>query len=255
MRLVVSWLAPSGYGSRDFAAAQSGFGETALKTLFLLFMCFTLSAHAADLAESYLSVRNKAIADLAQDNTNPPLLDANESSRVALAKMGPLMRQIVGPLGIKGFPASGQSNVDTLDGSLGFGTLDGLRATSSDHRTTVVVTTEHLLRVWLAEHRNWWPNDPNNPPTDAEKAFKSNGFYTQALSNGAAAEIFGTLPLSPPPSGAAFGVVLTFAQDNIAPQPPEQIEVAVVRGSRVFLFNEKVRTRLGQIQSCTAACR
>jgi hypothetical protein len=109
----------------------------------------------------------------------------------------------------------------------------------------VYVSTLPLLDAWLA--------DPvrGKPPADVAAAFKSPGFYTQAIGP-AAATIFGELPLAARPGiHPATALLLTFAQDEPAPNPPDELVVAFVRDGRVILFVRSLK--LAQIPSCKSA--
>jgi hypothetical protein len=85
-------------------------------------------------------------------------------------------------------------------------------------------------------------------------AFRSPSFYTQAISPGSAAFIFGELPLVPRPGDHdTTAVLLSFAQDFPAPDPPRDIAVAVVRDGRAIILVQAIKHRLAQIPACQAS--
>lgn len=199
-----------------------------------------LSAVAATPTDEYLATRDRAIAALAATSD-----DAREQA--AVDDLQRRVRMIVGPIGIPGFPEPGDSNVNTLSPSVDLGRLDGLTARDADG-TTIYVTTVPLLRAWLnADARR---DDPL--PKDAAAAFRTDDFYTQAISSDAHATIFGALPIAAKPTvhGAA-ALLLEFAQDGPAPIPPDRLVVSFVSNGRAILLVREVR--LAQIPACQTA--
>jgi hypothetical protein len=208
-------------------------------------------AGAATPSEDYLAARDRAIAALQKSPAQDPAGEAHQDA--ALADLQDRLHRVVGALGIAGFPDMGKSNLEVLTPELGFGKLDAMTADASDG-TTVYVTTVPLLRAWLAGHRNWWRGARNNPPANVAAAFTSPDFYTQAISPGSAAFMFAELPVVPRPGDHdATAVLLSFAQDFPAPDPPHTIAVALVRDGRAIILLQPIKHRLAQIAACKAS--
>ncbi|HQT77472.1 MAG TPA: hypothetical protein PLD10_10520 [Rhodopila sp.] len=199
-----------------------------------------LSAVAGTPTAEYLAARDRAIAALA-DNSD----DVREQAAVDDLQRRVCM--IVGPIGIPGFPEPGDSNVKTLSPGVDLGRLDGVTARDAAG-TTVYVTTLPLLRAWLKGDAR----RDGSLPKDAAAAFRTDDFYTQAISPDAHATIFGALPLAAEPTvhGAA-ALLVEFAQDGPAPNPPDRLVVSFVLDGRAILLVRNIR--LAQIPACRTA--
>jgi hypothetical protein len=218
--------------------------------LVALMLCASIPARAQTPADAYLAARDKAITALAPVEGKEPTAADDARETRALKTLLPLLRAAVGPIGLRGFPAQGESNVDALTPGTDFGKLDGVAAKSRDGKTTVLVTTVPLLRAWLAGHRDWWKGDADNPPQDMAAAFASDGFITQAFSNDARATKFADIPVVR--ADAIVGAMLfIFSQDQIAPNTPDEIAVSVALGDKVFVFTQPTRT--ASIPECKTA--
>jgi hypothetical protein len=220
-----------------------------------MLLCMAVPAGAASPTESYLAARDAAIADLQHGGNEQWMAAAGKREKRALDGLRRMVGDLVGPLDISGFPRRDASNIDTLEsGDVDFGKLDGVAAKSLDGKTTVMVTTEPLLRAWLKGHRNWWADTAHTLPEDVAVAFRTDDFYTQALSNEAHAFKFAEIPVVARAQGGVAGALLImFGQDFMAPQSPDTIVVSVVRDGRVYVFSEKVSAKVGQIPACNAA--
>jgi hypothetical protein len=142
------------------------------------------------------------------------------------------LRRVMGPVPPpKGFSGAGTFSPDALCCGLGVGMLDGILFQSSSS-SSVLVTTESLLRLWLQEHKNWWKDDPL--ATDAKTALQSSAFYTQAISTDAAVTIFAPLPIRAP-AGATLAVAGLATQCNGSCSLPLYIAAAIVKGGRVYV--------------------
>jgi hypothetical protein len=213
--------------------------------LFHAVVCVMAATPTAD----YLAARDRAIAALATTNGEAAADQAREQA--ALDELEQRVRLIVGPIGIPGFPEPGDSNLGTLSPGVDLGKLDGVTAKDANG-TTVYVSTSALLDAWLAGHRNWWGRSHAKLPQNAAAAFKISDFYTQAISPDAAATIFAELPLAHGPEvRSATALLLAFAQDGPAPNPPDELVVAVVRDGRAILLVRPLN--LVQIPSCKSA--
>ena len=79
----------------------------------------------------------------------------------ATADLEGKLRQIIGPVAIKGLAGDGKSFIDTLlEGDEDFARLDGLFATNADESLTVVVTTPRLFDIWMRTHEDFWKENP-----------------------------------------------------------------------------------------------
>jgi hypothetical protein len=189
---------------------------------------------ATPLAE-YFAARNRALAALAGNNQDTAANDALETA--ALGDLEQRLRRIVGPIGIPGFPDVGTSNLETLSPGVGLGKLDALTAAAADG-TKVWVTTLPLLNAWLAGHRDAWQARPGMSAVAA--AFRSDDFYTDAISSDVHATIYTALPLTARPGDADVTALLVlFAQDS-GPYLPSDLIVALVRHGRAIIFDQPV---------------
>jgi hypothetical protein len=212
------------------------------------FLCFSLifsAAPAADPAPSsptdtYIYARDRALSAVKAD---PAAEDR------ALPELERLIKLAVPGWHASGFTPEGTYTVVALDeGDVGFGAVDGLQYARGD--TVVTVTTKPLLTRWLAGHRNWW-KDEKNIPASMTAAFRSEAFYTQALSTDAAAYLHGLVLVKAPP-GAELAVVelAAFAQDLVLDRGPDRLLVVVMRGDRIFIAEEKLKTPLAPVLFC-----
>jgi len=217
-------------------------------------LCFSLifsAAPAADPAPSsatdtYISARNRYLAEF---KAHPTAGEADKRVEHALADLERLLRLAVPAWQARGFAAKGRINLGSLEADdVEFGQVDGLRYTAGDN--TVIVTTKPLLTRWLADHRNWW-KDEKNIPASMTAAFRSEAFYTQALSTDAAAFLHGLVLVKAPP-GAELAVVelAAFAQDLVLDRGPTTLLAVVLRGDRVFIAEEKLQTPLPPVLFC-----
>jgi hypothetical protein len=225
-----------------------------MRISILAFCCLfaTTSFGSESTTDAYLAARDKAIATIGNtaEHESPEISDMR--TKRAVESLQPMVRALVGPLDIEGFPYEGRSNVDTLANDEGFGKLDGLMATSLDGNTSVVVSTIPLLHAWLIGHRNWWPGQSDNPPLDIAAALRSEGFYTQALDTDAHVYKFADIPLTLSSEHDIVGAILfEYGQDLVAPNPPNEIAVSVIRSDRVFIFTES--TIVDPIPACKIA--
>ncbi|RUU67484.1 hypothetical protein EOD04_16020, partial [Mesorhizobium sp. M2C.T.Ca.TU.009.01.2.1] len=102
--------------------------------LTLLFALAGGTALAASPEDDYIAARDKAIADItAQESANTAIETIDAQNEKALADLQQRLAAILGPLSVKGFPATGTNNIESLNASdIGYGMLDGLRYAQSD---------------------------------------------------------------------------------------------------------------------------
>ncbi|GAB9090208.1 hypothetical protein BDS110ZK1_13720 [Bradyrhizobium diazoefficiens] len=186
-----------------------------MKCLALLcLLVLAAPAHAATPEQRYLELRDRYIAKFSKAAEN------DETSRqhdAALNELAGVLRGLVGPVAIKGLPAEGKSNADTLfKGDSGFGHLDGLGFASEGDKLQAVVTTMALLKHWLREHRE------DGMPQETGAAFKSDRFYYQAIQDSAFAK-YAELPVTKPASASAAVAVLGVRGNGDLKGPPHEI--------------------------------
>jgi hypothetical protein len=204
-------------------------------------------AWAQSPVESYLAARDGYIGQLKQPARRDGE-DAREREERALADLEPRLRQIIGPVELRGFLGPGKSNLDTLSADyLGFGMLDGLVFTARDDSARVLVTTEALLKAWLKAHRDWWPGLAN-VPQEIGAALRSEAFYTQAISPDAAVVHYAEIAL-PKAAGPAFAMLAARTQDS-GPRTPDEIIVAVARGGRVYVASAMAAATVAPLPAC-----
>jgi hypothetical protein len=170
---------------------------------------------------------------------------------LALADLLKQLRQIVGPLDLKGVAAESKINLDTLiKGDEGFGMLDGVVYASDDDKTRIVVTNDLLFKRWLVEHRRWWRE--GNVPEEVNKALQSESFYTQAISTDSAVSKYAELPIKKPAKASfAFAMLNTRTQTD-GPRPADNVIVSVLQGGRVYVVSAAAGVTIGPIPKCDA---
>jgi hypothetical protein len=203
--------------------------------------------------QAYLSARDKAIATIAPLYQQSGSIDAADKQAThLLGDLQAMLRDMVGPVGIKGFPAQGAINLEALSNEVGFGKLDGLAATSLDGKTILVITTKPLLQAWLTAHQRWSGSALDNPPVDIARAIRNENFYTQAIGDDAAVYKFAELPIAAKTSNTmASAILFAYGQDEVAPNPPDMLAVTVVQDDRVFIFTQGAN--VDQIAACKTA--
>ncbi len=226
---------------------------TRMKSLLIaLLLLAPLAAKAASPEEAYFAARDgyiakiKAISDAKKlDDDTSKLHDA------ALDELGKMMRPIVGPVAIAGFPSDGKTNLDSLyDGDFGFGLIDGLIFSSADDKTHIVVTTEPLFAHWLGEHKDWWGAKSENVPQTPQAALQSEAFYTQALVTDSAFSKYVALPVVKP-AGAKFAFAMLIARtQTFGARTPDEILVAVIQGGRVFVVSAPASVKIEPTPAC-----
>lgn len=220
--------------------------------LAALLLLITLAAGAASLEENYLAARDLYVAKFKPINESGKITDADfkaeEDARADLEKQ---LKTIVGPVAIKGMSQPAKINADTLfAGDLGFGMLDGLVLTAADEKTRVIVTTETLFASWLRAHKNWYGDKVAEMPQDAGAAFKTEAFYTQAISTDAAVVHYAQLPLAKSASAKLTFAVLAARTQDASPPAPDEIFAAMIAGGRVYVANAPLSSAFAPIPAC-----
>jgi hypothetical protein len=116
-----------------------------MRSLALLcLLVFATPAHAAGPEQHYLDLRDRYIAKFSKAKENDETYKQHDT---ALKELTGVLRGVVGPVTIKGLPADGKTNADTLfKGDSGFGHLDGLGFASEGDKMQAVATTTGLLK-------------------------------------------------------------------------------------------------------------
>lgn len=207
-----------------------------MRSLALLWL-LVLAAPAQEAApeQNYLDLRDRYIAKFSAAKESDEVYKQHDA---ALKELAGALRGLVGPVTIKGLPAEGRSNVDTLfRDDVGFGHLDGLSFASEGSKTQAVVTTIGLLKHWLAGHRE------DGMPQEIGAALKSDRFYHDAIQDAAFA-IYAELPITKPARASVAAAVLGVRGNGDLKGPPGEIDVVAIQGERVYFLavNEAVKT-------------
>ncbi|GMP02404.1 hypothetical protein [Bradyrhizobium sp. TM239] len=213
-----------------------------MKSLALLcLLALATPAHAAAPEQHYLDLRDRYIAKFSSAKESDEIYKQHDA---ALKELASVLRGLVGPVTIKGLPADGKSNVDTLFKSdIGFGHLDGLGFASEGDKMQAVVTTTGLLTHWLREHR------ADGMPQDSGAAFKSDRFYYQAIQDAAFAK-YVELPITRPASASAAVAVLGLRGNGGLKGAPDEIDVVAIKGDKVYFLATSDALKTAEIPAC-----
>ena len=202
------------------------------------------NAYAAGPEQHYLDLRDRYIAKFSNAK------ESEETSRqhdAALKELTGVLRGLIGPVTIKGLPADGQSNVDTLfKGDSGFGHLDGLGFATEGDKLQAVATTTSLLKHWLNEQRG------EGMPQEIAAAFKSERFYYAAIQDSAFAK-YADLPIPKPDAASAAVAVLGVRGNGDLKAAPREIDVVAIRGDKVFFLAASDAVKTSGIPACEQA--
>ncbi|MDA9474646.1 hypothetical protein XI03_09035 [Bradyrhizobium sp. CCBAU 65884] len=213
-----------------------------MKSLALLcLLVLATPVHAATPEQHYLDLRDRYIAKFSSAKESDDIYKQHDA---ALKELAGVLRGLVGPVTIKGLPADGKSNVDTLFKSdIGFGHLDGLGFASEGDKMQAVVTTTGLLTHWLREHRE------GGMPQDNGAAFKSDRFYYQAIQDAAFAK-YAELPITKPASASAAVAVLGLRGNGGLKGAPDEIDVVAIKGDKVYFLATSNAVKTAEIPAC-----
>ncbi|MGY3475983.1 hypothetical protein [Bradyrhizobium ottawaense] len=213
-----------------------------MKSLALLcLLVLATPVHAATPEQHYLDLRDRYIAKFSSAKESDEIYKQHDA---ALKELAGVLRGLVGPVTIKGLPADGKSNVDTLFKSdIGFGHLDGLGFASEGDKMQAVVTTTGLLTHWLREHRE------DGMPQDSGAAFKSDRFYYQAIQDAAFAK-YAELPITKPASASAAVAVLGLRGNGGLKRAPDEIDVVAIKGDKVYFLATSDAVKTAEIPAC-----
>ncbi|MDX8528516.1 hypothetical protein RFM68_28965 [Mesorhizobium sp. MSK_1335] len=219
--------------------------------LTLLLTLAGSTAYAASPEDDYIAARDKAIADItAQESANTAIETIDAQNEKALADLQQRLTSILGPLSVKGFPATGTINIESLNASdIGYGMLDGLRYAQSDQGPSIVASTRGLTERWLKSKSAETEAD-FKLPTDIGEALKLDNFYTQAIGSDAA--FSGTLDFSLKKPDGADAVVARLGgwTQDVGPIYDQHVVVAVVKGDRVLIAEAPASPAVPRIATC-----
>jgi len=104
--------------------------------LFIALLLLSSSLFAMDTPTSaYLVARDKAVAAIRDGADGQPAKAADDHSTPASVNLQAMLRNIVGPIQIVGFPTEGTTYFNPLEEGIGSGKLDGLSVTSFDGKS------------------------------------------------------------------------------------------------------------------------
>lgn len=217
----------------------------------VMFALASSAAFAASPEDDYIAARDKAIAAIAAlNNANAPVEDLDAADAKARTDLQGRLSELLGPLAVKDFPATGTINLESLsDADVGYGMLDGLRYTKSDDGPSLLATTRGLLDRWL-QARSAETDPALKLPTDINEALKLDAFYTQAINSDAA--FMGTLdfPLKKP-DGADIAIArLGGWTQDVGPIYEQQVVVTLVKGNNVMIASAPATPPVPKIAAC-----
>ncbi|MBZ9995855.1 hypothetical protein [Mesorhizobium sp. BH1-1-4] len=201
----------------------------------LAFALASGAACAASPEDDYIAARDKAISAIAaMESANAPVETLDAANEKARADLEQRLSALLGPFTVKGFPAAGTINIESLSSSdVGFGMLDGLRHGTEDG-PSIVASTRGLVERWL-QSRAAETDADLKLPTSFDAALKLDAFYTQAIGSDAA--FTGTLDFKlKTPDGADMRIARLggWAQD-VGPNYDQEIVVTLVKGDSVMI--------------------
>lgn len=213
-----------------------------MRSLALLcLLVFATPAHAAAPEQHYLDLRDRYIAKFSKAKESDELTKQHDA---ALKELAGVLRGLLGPVTIKGLPAEGKSNVDTLfKDDVGFGHLDGLSFASEDYKMQAVVTTTTLLKRWLGEHRD------DGIPQEIGPALRSDRFYHYAIQDAAFAK-YAELPIAKPAGASVAAAVLGMRGNGDLKGSPNEIDVVAIQGDKVYFLAATEAVKTAPIPAC-----
>ena len=207
-----------------------------------------LAAAATPQEDAYIAARDKYLKRFDKVDSN----DATQKEMDAIADQGQ-GRGDHQSVALKGSDAKPLNNLDTLSsGDDTFGHLDGLAFGPPGNQQMTVVSTDGLLKNWLAHHKTWWGRDQAQMPQTSAGALKIEGFYTQAIGFDSAFQFYAELPIVKPASASFAVSYLYVTAQDVGPWKPTEILVAVLDGGRVYVVTSPVKTAVPQIAACDA---
>jgi len=212
----------------------------------------TSAARAASPEDAYLAARDKHISHIkAMEKAKASAEKVDAEQNKARADLETRLRGLLGDVSVKGFPAAGKINLDSLsDQDEGFGMLDGLvYAEGGEDGSRLVVTTRILLDKWLAARAREKDEALRLPP-DLAGALRLDPFYTFSISSGSGFTRSATLEVTPPEGAELVRAVLGGWAQDIGPNPNYSLVVTLVKGGRAYIGSMPPKTAIGKIAVC-----
>jgi hypothetical protein len=165
----------------------------------------------------------------------------------AAANLEELLRPMLGPVEVKGFPPANKPNLALSEHEEEFGDLDGLTSYSDGQH--IVVTTRPLPIAWLKRVAKDEVKE-RRLPTDADAAVRQDGFYTFSAGEDSVFATYADLPVMKP-TGVDLAVsALGVFQQADGPWPADAIVATVIKGDRVLVGRIRHRPPIGEIPAC-----
>lgn len=213
------------------------------------------TAYAAPSSTSaYLQARDQVLAAMqtaSHGHAAPEAMDAIAAR--AAPRLKQMLVALVGPFDMPGFAPQamqwGSPVNPTLDGDV---PLDHLFITSRDGKTSALLSTIPLWDSWVRSRRK--DGTGFSLSADVTQALTRADFYNETFGEQyeAAAYKFGELPVDVHGLHASAGaILLSHGQDDVAPNPPTLIGIAVVRDDRLIVMEQEAT--VAPIPACKAA--
>ena len=219
---------------------------------YLLALCLTgTAALAASPEATYFSARDKYIAEIKRLETSKASDSAVQAAQdKATRDLAKRLREIIGPVSVKGFPVVGKLSLETLSKEdVGFGMLDGLAF--GEEEQDLLVTTRPLLTAWL-DGKAKEKDAESRLPADAEAAVRLDAFYTFAISSDAAFSKNADIPVAKPAGADFAAAALGEFQQDIGHENVDQIVATVFKGERVLVASVRRKAPIAKIPDCEA---
>jgi hypothetical protein len=225
-----------------------------LTSMVLLGLASTGAWGAQSATQDYLQARDATLAAMQSSYDKNDTATGDARAQRDVPALQDKLRKLMGPMEVPGFPEQRSGYVSpvnpTLDGDV---PLDSLSIASPDGNTQLLLSTVPLWQAWVARRRQS-DGASFELPADATKALTREALFGETFGEHqeAAAYKFAELPVTTHTAGVTAGaILLSHAQDEVAPRPPGLIGVAIVQGDRIMLFEQPAR--VAQIPSCKAA--
>jgi hypothetical protein len=231
-------------------AQRQGGCVTRFAAILLALSLAAGGALAASPEAAYLAARDRAIAEIkALEDSKAGESAIRAAEDKAAADLEKRLRDIVGPVAVKGFPPAGKLNLALSEHEEEFGDLDGLAFFSEGQ--DMVVASRPLLTAWL-EQMAKDEDKERRLPTGVEAAVGQDNFYTFSVGEDAAFAKYADLPVTKPPGADLVVAALGVFQQADGPWPPDAIVATVIKGDRVFVASIRRKPPIGQIPACRA---
>jgi hypothetical protein len=227
--------------------------RTALRILFM-FCLFAGAARADQPEDAYLAARDKYISKIkAMEKAKASDEKVWAEHEKGRADLETRLRALLGDVSVKGFPATGKINLESLtDSGVGFGMLDGLVYSGDDENAPrLVVTTRNLLDKWLAA-RSREKGADFRLPADLGAALQLDPFYTFSIGSDAAFTRNANLEVTAPAGAELVRATLGGWAQDIGPNPNYTLIVTLTKGGKVYIGSLRPKTAIGEIAACEA---